>query len=222
MKRFVQSALALTLATMSVTSPAWAQSASEPDTVAVQFTLGATFGNASNASLGGELDFKLGTEWQAFLEAGQMRNVAPGLIEDRAALIAGIIGGSVDAAARATYVDAGIKYLFVPFGGGYTPYVGLGFGVARVKADVAFSVNGAELGEDVLLSRYGVQLGNDLAGTTTKPLVMLGFGISRHFAHRYLLDLSYRFGRIFSKSDDIEDDESINSNRVQVGIGVRF
>ena len=221
MKRFGRTTMMLTLAVIGSVGTAWAQS-SGPDTVAVQFTLGGTFGNAANVSFGGEFDYKLGTEWQAFLEVGHMRNVVPGLIDDRAALIAGVIGGTAESAARATYADAGVKYLFVPFGGGYTPYIGLGVGMARVKNDVTFSVGGAELSEDALLNQYGVQLGNDLAGSTTKPLVMVGFGVSRNFAARYLLDISYRYGRIFAKTDDIEDDEAINSNRVQVGIGVRF
>lgn len=222
MKRFGQTAVVLTLALTALTGSAWAQSSSGPDRMAAQFTVGGTFGNVSSSSFGGEFDYKLGTEWQAFLEVGQMRNVASGLTEDRAGLIAGLIGASADAVARATYVDAGIKYLFPPFGGGYIPYVGLGFGVAPVETDVTFSVGGAALSEEDLLNRYGVQLGNDLAGSTTKPLVMLGFGVSRAIAQRYLLDVSYRYGRIFGKSGDIEDDEAINSNRVQVGFGVRF
>ncbi len=221
MKRFGQLVMAFSVAAAALTGTASAQSTA-PDTVSVQFTVGATFGNKSAASFGGEVDYKLGTEWEAFFEAGQMRNVAPGSIDDRAQVIANFIGGSAAVAEKATYFDAGVKYLLVPFGGGYQPYVGLGVGAANVKKDVVFSAGGGELSEDQLLSQFGVQLGADLAGSTTKPLLLVAAGVSRNFAGRAFLDLSYRYGFIFAKAGTIEDDKGLNTQRLQLGIGVRF
>jgi opacity protein-like surface antigen len=204
-----------------VTGTASAQSAPEPGAIAVAFTVGATLGNKSSSSFGGEVDYKLGTEWEAFVEFGRMANVASGATDDRANLIANAIGASASVASKATYFDAGVKYLFVPFRQVYQPYATLGFGFARVAQDVVFSVDGNELSETQLLDQYGVQLGNDLAGSTTRPLFLIGAGVSRDFLGRYYVDLSYRYGRIFA-SGAIEDDEGLNTQRVQVGVGIRF
>jgi opacity protein-like surface antigen len=219
MKRLGQLVIIAIAAAAALPEPASAQA---PQKMAAQFTAGVTFGNQSSGSIGGEFDYKIGTEWEVFFEAGQMRNVAPGFIDDRAQIIASAIGASASVAQRATFYDAGVKYLFVPFGGGYQPYAGLGFGAAHVSNDVVFSVGGADLSEDQLLNQYGVQLGNDLAGGSTKPLFLVALGVSRDFARRYFLDLSYRYGLIFAKTDKIEDDEKTNTQRLQLGFGVRF
>lgn len=219
MKRFGQIVMALSVVAAGLTGTAWAQS---NEKMAAQVTVGGTFGSSSGGSVGGEFDYKLGIEWEAFVEVGRMSNVASGQLIDDADFVAARIGGSADAAERATYVDVGVKYLLVPFGGGYQPYVGLGVGAAQVKKDVVFTVNGAEKSEAQLLSDYGVALGNDLAGTTTKPLVLITAGVSRNFATRAFLDVSYRYGLIFAKSGVIEDDKSLNTQRIQLGVGIRF
>jgi opacity protein-like surface antigen len=128
----------------------------------------------------------------------------------------------VSAASKATYFDAGVKYLFVPFKRVYQPYATLGFGLARVSQDVVFSTNGTELSEAQLYDQYGVLLGSDLAGSTTKPMFLLGAGVSRNFKSRYYVDLSYRYGRIFAKTGTIEDDKGMNTQRFQVGVGIHF
>jgi opacity protein-like surface antigen len=219
MKRFGQLVLVLCVMAASFTGTAWAQA---ERAMAVQGTVGATFGNNTGASFGGEFDYKINTEWELFLEAGQMRNVASGQMDDDAQLIATSIGASAEAAERANYYTVGAKYLLVPFGGGYVPYVGVGFGAARVKKETVFSINGQELSELELLIEHGVQLGADLAGATVKPLFTAAFGVTRDFAGRAFMDISYRYGLIFSDSDTIEDDKGLNTQRLQLGIGVRF
>lgn len=218
MKRFGQLILVFGVVAAGFTGTAWAQA---DRAIGVQGTVGATFGNKADASFGGEFDYKLNTEWELFLEAGQMRNVASSQMDDDAQVIATGIGGTADVAEHANYYNVGIKYLMVPFGGGYTPYVGVGGGAARVTKDVTFAENGQELSELQLLSDYGVQLGADLAGVTVKPMVTVAVGLSRGFG-RGFMDVSYRYGLIFSKSGAIEDDKGLNTQRVQVGIGVRF
>lgn len=220
MKRFGQLMLAISVAAVGLTGTARAQS-SAPEKMSAEFTVGPTFGNKAGVSFGGEFDYKLGTEWEAFFEVGQMSNVAAPFVDDAAQVVAATIGGSADVKDQATYYNVGLKYLFVPFGGGYLPYVGLGLGAAHVKKDTTFSVNGAELSEQQLLDQYGVQLGADLAGLTTKPMMVIAAGVSRNFMQRYFLDLSYRYGLIFS-GDTIEDDHAINTNRLQFGVGIRF
>jgi opacity protein-like surface antigen len=223
MKRLGRWVVGVGAAAACVMGTASAQT-STPDSgkLSAAVTVGATLGNKSSSSFGGEVDYKLGTEWEAFFEFGRMGNVATGATDDRANVIANAIGASASVATKATYFDAGVKYLFVPFHGGYQPYATLGLGAARVSQDVVFSVGGTELSETQLLDQYGVLLGSDLAGSTTKPIFLIGAGVSRNFHRRYYVDLSYRYGRIFAKSGTIEDDKGTNTQRIQVGVGFRF
>jgi opacity protein-like surface antigen len=218
MKRFGQMVLAVVVAAGGMGTA----SAQSQRSIGLQGAAGVTFGNKTDASFGGEFDFKLNDEWELFLEGGQMRNVAPGQLEDDAQIIATAIDGSAATAERANYYNVGVKYLMVPFGGGFSPYVGLGFGAARVQKDVTFSVGGRELTELQLLTEHGVQLGADLSGATIKPMFLATLGMSRSVGSKAFVDLSYRYGLIFAKSGVIEDDKSLNTNRVQVGFGVRF
>jgi opacity protein-like surface antigen len=90
-----------------------------------------------------------------------------------------------------------------------------------VKTSAAFSVSGTDV-TGHLLDVYGVQLGNDLASTLTKLFLTVGGGVTVPFKDRYLVDVSYRYGRIFPKTSQIQGDTGINTNRIQAGIGVRF
>ncbi len=65
-------------------------------------------------------------------------------------------------------------------------------------------------------------LGNDLTGSLTKGLIVIPVGAQTDFARRYLVDISYRFGRILARSGAIENDVGISTQRVQVGVGIRF
>jgi opacity protein-like surface antigen len=66
------------------------------------------------------------------------------------------------------------------------------------------------------LAQYGVQLGSDLSGSFTKPMLVLGGGALWLAWQRLVVDFQYRYGRIYA------DDGGINLNRAGVGIGVRF
>lgn len=222
MKRFAQLVMTFGVLAAGLTGTAYAQSAADESPFAVQFTVGPTFGNASDVSLGGELDYRFATEWELFFEAGRMRNVATEAMEDAAQIIVNALGGSASVAQHANYFNVGVKYLLVPFGGGYQPYVGLGFGVGQLRKDVKFTIGGSELSEDELLNQYGVLLGNDLAGTSNRPMLLVIGGVSRDFAGNAFVDLSYRYGAIFSNTDLIEDDTLTNTQRLQLGIGIRF
>jgi hypothetical protein len=85
--------------------------------------------------------------------------------------------------------------------------------VASVTQDVAFTVGGTDVTNT--LPQLGVTLGSDLSGTFTKPMMVLGAGAMWPW-QRLVVDLQYRFGRIFG------EDEGINVNRAGIGIGVRF
>ena len=93
MKRLGRWVVGFGAAAACVTGTASAQSSTpDPGKFAAAFTVGATLGNKSSSSFGGEVDYKLGTEWEAFVEFGRMRNVASGDTDDRAEIVAKAIG----------------------------------------------------------------------------------------------------------------------------------
>jgi opacity protein-like surface antigen len=173
----------------------------------------ATFGHKSSGSVGFEGGYRINDEWQVFIEIGRMSNVATAALDQRAQNFFIPLGStSVSTAQRAVYADAGVRYQLPPFGM-WHPYGLVGLGFASVKTSTAFS----PLPNDVTVS-----LGNDLNSTLTKLFLTVGGGVRMPFKERYLVDISYRYGRIFPKTSQIQDDTGINTNRIQAGIGVRF
>jgi hypothetical protein len=219
--RFVQVAAAACVAALGFAGQAAAQPQGDRPII-VQFNAGAAFGGSSGGTYGVEGDYILTPKITLFAEVGQITNVAPGFIADRADFIAEVIGASVDVKDKATYFDLGAKYQMPRLMTHYEPYVGLGFGIAHVSKDTTFSINGSDLSEDDLLNAYGVQLGADLAGSTTKPTMAILLGVTRAIGERYGVDVSYRYNRIFAKTDVIEGDKGVNANRLQAGFFVRF
>jgi len=184
-----------------------------------EFTAAATLGHKSDSSVGGELGYTWTDERQLFFEFGRMGNVATSAVDERAQFIARAIGASASVAQKATYFDAGLKYRLAERGK-WRPYGLLGLGLARVKTQSNFSVNGNDVTNQ--LDQFGVQLGSDLSGSVTKFFLTVGVGANVPFGRRYLADLSYRYGRIFGRGGAIEDDAGINTQRVQGGVGIRF
>jgi opacity protein-like surface antigen len=115
----------------------------------------------------------------------------------------------------------GGRYRFAPFAGIWRPYVGLGFGVAKVETTATFTVNGADV-TGQLLPVYGVMLGNDLSGSLNKVFITIPVGVQATFSKRYALGVSYRWGRILADTSAIDQDVSIAAQRVQFDFGVRF
>jgi hypothetical protein len=174
----------------------------------------ATLGHKSDSAFGGEFGMLLTPGFDVIAEGGHMGNVGTSDLDDRAQLIASAIGATVGATAeKVNFFDAGFRYRVPINSNKWTPWVALGFGVADVKSEVAFSVNPDEA---------GVQLGPDLSGSVMKALLMFGLGGDVYFAKRYFAGLSYRYGHIFPRSGIIEDDVAIKTQRVQGGVGIRF
>ena len=65
------------------------------------------------------------------------------------------------------------------------------------------------------LSDY-VSFGSDLADAETRPMLSLGGGVAVPVTQKLLVDVQYRYGRIFSSNT------GINTNRAGVGFGFRF
>jgi opacity protein-like surface antigen len=173
---------------------------------------GGTFGHTTSGSVGLEGGRTLTEHWRVFVEVGRMSNVATANLDQQAQLIASVIGSSYSTTQRAVYFDAGARYEPVSFGI-WHPYGLLGLGFASVKTSTAFGPSANEA---------TVSLGNGLSSTLTKLLVTAGVGVTVPFASRYLIDLSYRYGRIFPRTGQIEGDTGINTQRLQAGIGVTF
>ena len=205
------------LALASVASAQTSASASDADHGYVEGVIQSAFGNVTSQSFGAEIGFTVMRNVQVFVEAGQVRDVATASIGAAAQIIAGGLSQTqANVGFRVkepvTFGVAGLKFV-VPTAGALRPYVLAGGGVASVKQDVAFTVGGTDVTSN--LPQLGVTLGSDLSGTFTTPLVVVGAGAMWPW-QRLVVDLQYRYGRIFA------DDGGINVSRAGIGIGVRF
>jgi opacity protein-like surface antigen len=193
-----------------------------------EFAVGPTLGHKSDSTVGGEFGVGLldslwltGDRLEVFFEGGRMGNVATTDLDARALIIANFIKGSTSAVQKAKFFDIGLKYRGPVFAGMWRPYIGIGIGVAKVDTLVNFAVNGTDVTSQ-LSALYGIELGNDLSDSLNKTFVVVPVGIQGNFLKRYFVDGSYRFGSIRKSPDDIEQDVTITTQRVQVGVGVRF
>src|SRR5438045_723583 len=138
----------------------------------------ATLGNKSDKSFGVEAGYRVADNWDVFVEAGRMGNVATEDLDARAQQVANFIRGSASAVQKATYFSIGLRYLGPAFAGTWRPYVGFGAGVAKIRTEVNFVVNGtdvtAQLGAGIpSLGIPAIELGNDLTDSLTKPFVVV-------------------------------------------------
>lgn len=183
-----------------------------------EINAGATLGHKSDASVGGEAGFRVMPDLDVFFEAGHIGNAASADLDARATAIANNVGASASAVAKVNYFDVGVRYRLQATGRLH-PYLAAGIGAAQVKNETALSVNGTTVPPESL----GVQFGTDLNGTETAGFFMIGGGATMPFAKRYFVDLSYRYGRVFQKSEGGEVViAGINTNRVQAGLGITF
>ena len=102
------------------------------------------------------------------------------------------------------------------------PYALIGFGAATVKTSSNFFVGGNDVTSQLGQRQPPVLLGADLSGSTSKFLLTIGGGANASFGKRLIVDVTYRYGRIFPKTDLIADDVAISTQRIQGGVGIRF
>jgi opacity protein-like surface antigen len=227
MKRFACVAAVCLVATLGVGAvSAQAQTTSSgPDPKRyVEINFGPTLGHKSDKFVGGEAGLRVAEGLYVIIEASHMGNVATTDLDDRATIIANYLAGQTDTAAVGTattafkvnHLAAGLRYNinYLPM---VHPYILGAVGIAHVKTEVAFSVNGT-----VIDPASQVQLGSDLSGTLNKTMIVVGFGVNVPFATRFFADLGYRYGRILAKTGNFETDTSIPTQRVVLGVGVRF
>ena len=218
----MRSFVALAIAILAFGPAAAAQTpaaAQDADKGYVEGVVQSAFGNVTSQSYGAEIGVTVKPNIQVFVEAGMVRDVATSSIGAAAQLIAGFLSQTqANVAFRVkqpvTFGVAGLKFV-VPTAGPIRPYVLGGGGMASVKQDVTFTVGGSDVTSN-LTSQYGVQLGTDLSGSFTKPMLVAGAGAMWPAWKRLVVDIQFRFGRIFA------EDGGINVSRAGIGVGVRF
>jgi len=218
MKRFGQLMIGFAVALVSSAPPAFAQTSDGK--WSAQFDAAATLGHTSSASFGGEVDRQLTRSLELAFEIGHMNNVTTQDLQDRAAIIGGAIPATANPIQSALYWDFGVRFSVKPESA-WKPYVAFGFGGAHVNTETTFSANGTTLTPDQLAAKY-VALGADLAGSVNKPFLLVGGGVQRHIGARLFLDGSYRYGYIFPRTSEIDGDTGVSTQRVQLGVGLRF
>jgi len=214
-------------------SPASAQAAAPAATPAAQATKasllvsgGPTLGNKSAGFVAIEIGWRLTDKVDLFVEGGHMGNVGTSALEANAGVIAtflnssGLIPGAAvgSTGIKVNHADVGIRFNVTPPSPKIHPYVVLGVGFSRTTTEVTF-VNGSGT---VVDPSNVVSLGGDLSGSNTKTLLVFGGGVVYPFAKNYFADIGYRFGGILSKVSDIENDQTIKTQRIMLGAGVRF
>jgi opacity protein-like surface antigen len=180
----------------------------------VEVVAQSAFGNVTSQSFGGEVGIAVRPRIQVFVDAGRIRDAAPATLGVNAqAIAAGIAAaaGSADFRVRqpVTFGVVGVKYVVTASGTRAEPYILVGGGVANVKRDIAFSTPAGNVNQFVTL-------GSDLSGSETKGMLSLGAGLGVPVWRTLMIDLQYRYGRIFTSGG------GLNANRAGIGIGVRF
>lgn len=207
------------IALPGVASAQTAAGASDADRGYVEGVIQSAFGNVTSQSYGAEIGVAIKPNLQIFVEAGIVRDVATPEIGSAAQAIAGFLSQTqANVGFRVkepvTFGVAGIKVI-VPIEGRLRPYVVGGAGIASVKQDVSFTVGGSDVTSS-LPTQYGVQLGTDLSGSFSKPMIVAGAGAMWPAWQQLVVDVQFRFGRVFA------EDGGINVSRAGIGIGIRF
>jgi opacity protein-like surface antigen len=217
MKRFACVAAVCLAATFGPgASSARAQVLPPPDAsrFSVEVNFGPTLGHQSSWFYGVDGGFRLVGGLHVFIEGGHMDNVGTSDLDDRAAVIANYLGGTATTAFKVNHGDVGLRYDFTA-SPKVRPYVLGAVGVAAVKTEAEFTVNGAVVDP----ATKGVQLGSDLSGSHNSTLLVFGFGVQVPFGGKAFGDFGYRYGQILANEEAFE---AIPTQRVVFGVGVRF
>jgi opacity protein-like surface antigen len=187
----------------------------------VQGVAQSAFGNVTSQSFGAEAGYFLTPQIGIFAEGGFVRDTAPSELGAAAQKIASgltqVATSAVGYSVRqpVSFGAAGARYAFAGTPK-VQPYVLGGFGAANVKKDVTFTVGGADVTNSLASAPYYTTLGSDLAGISTRPMLVIGGGVTYHGFGALRIDLGYRYSRIFT------DTTGTNVNRAGIGAGFTF
>jgi opacity protein-like surface antigen len=172
------------------------------------------FGNVTSQSFGGEFGIAVRPGVSIFVEGGFIRDAAPASLGTAAQTLASavtVLAGPTTYRVKEpiTFGVAGVKYAFPVSSSSVAPYVLGGAGFAQAKKDVSFTTPSGDI------TQYAT-LGTDLSGSETKAMISVGAGVDWLIGRVVVIDLQYRYGRVFTSGD------GLNLNRAGVGVGVRF
>jgi opacity protein-like surface antigen len=195
---------AVLVAALCVSSSASAQ---EPHATVQAFGgLGLGSFTATNTNFGGAVTGDLTPNIQAVGEAGRLGNVLPSMSQT-------LIGLSpVDFNVSAWYGQGGVR--FTGGSSSLRPYAEASAGIARVQPHLT----GIGSGLPSVIANAGLAFLN-----STSPIASLGGGVTFQ-GGAFVADIGYRYRRIFSDSwvDALALGDSLSTNEVRVGFGVRF
>ena len=212
----MRSCVILVLGTLTLSGAAHAQSpAPSPSKGYVEGVAQSAFGTVTSQSYGGEFGITIRPGLQVFVDAGQVRNTAPSGLGLSAAAIATAIQTQFTAKEPIAFGVAGVRFPLASSGRA-RPYLLVGGGVARVKKDVTFTVGGTDVTATLQQPPFNTVLGSDLSGSANSAMLAVGGGVAWSPWQRLVIDLQYRYGRVFAA------DQGINVSRAGAGIGVRF
>jgi opacity protein-like surface antigen len=212
-------ALSLSVGMLLVAAAVHAQTpaAAVPDRGYVQAVADSAFGNVTSQSFGAEVGVTVRPDLQVFGAFGNVRDVATPELGASALTIAGALSqlqsGTVGFSVKepVTFFVGGVRYRIVT-PSKVKPYVAAGLGLATVKKDVKFLINGTDATST--LSPF-VTLGSDIAGDESKLMFTLGGGVVYPVWHQLFVDLHYHFARISTET-------AITVNRAGLGVGISF
>ena len=220
MKRLAATFLVWTLVSIGFAGLASAQTqhAADPAGSYIGGGIYSAFGNVTSQAFGVEGGTRLTPTIGIFAEAGKVVDAAPASLGQSAQLIAGHLSATeanveYTVADPVLFFDAGIRYT-IHTSGKLAPYALAGVGLGQVKPDVEFTIGGTNVNSS--LAQYGVALGSDLSGSTTKIMIAVGAGVRYPLGDLLYLDAEFRYNRVFISGGDIP------FGRAGLGFGVRF
>jgi len=175
------------------------------------------FGNVTSQSFGVEGGYALTPRVVIFGEGGRVMDAAPPSVGNGAQIIANFLAVTHANVAYSskepvTFLAAGVKVM-VPNSSKFEPYVLGGVGAAQVAPDAQFTIGTVNVNSS--LGQFGVVLGSDLSGTSTKAMLEVGAGVVYDITDRVYFDVEFRYNRIFT-------DVALPFGRAGAGIGIRF
>jgi hypothetical protein len=184
----------------------------------------------SGSVAGAEAGARVWRHLDAFLEGGSFADVVPQRQLDAATPLTNYLQANYGQAAASTvkmpavYGGIGARWVFenvdlgqyiprIPLRVQIRPYAQFSVGGARVKRQPTFTLAGSDITGS--LKQYGVTLGADMTATERRAAVTGGFGVLVPYRMFYI-DVGYRITGIKTSG------QSINVNRLHIGVGARF
>ncbi|MDE3156167.1 MAG: hypothetical protein KGN76_13780 [Acidobacteriota bacterium] len=208
-----------TAATAQAQTPAAGQTPSTASRIFAEVDGGVTFGGTTSSVVQGQVGVRVWPAVDVFVEGGRFRDVAPSAVTTRAGVVTTYLNtlGKGTAAAHvtmpATFGAVGARYYFSETQERLHPYAMVAIGVASVKNDAKFSLNGTDITGTI--GNYGVQLGSDLSGTQTRALLSFGGGVTMDW-NPIFVDAAVRYSRLFTQPT------GTNVGSVYAGVGYKF